>query len=170
MIDKYTEIETAVINKLSPLQSSDFEVVALPEVNAGYRTPPNNKAKVYVSLHSSTFDENLGTDHSSQFEDVNIAINIQSKLLRGATGIYNIASVVRTYLLGFKPLGMWPMLGVKSGFDDSRDQNEMWNYYVIFKTRYRAIIDFEPEILAPSLDQITYDNTLVGDSYNVPRH
>lgn len=161
-------IEQAVADRLAPFGTVGFNVRVLPEVQAEYDQKVFLNGEITVAYHSSKFDErnDIGLG-SSQYEDIMIILAIRSRFLRGTKGVYNIASIVRRYLVGFRPAGYWPMKAVEMGLKDATREDALWTYYATYQTRAIAVQETDAET-APNLLKIILDDILTGDSNEVP--
>jgi len=164
----YTDIEQAVADRLAPFGAADFDVRVLPEKQSEYEQRPFGTGRITVAYHSSKFDEHNSIGAAtSQFEEVTIALAIQSRFLRGPKGIYTIAGIVRRYLVGFEPGGQDPMWAKEFGLKDASHEDNLWTYYAHYCTRTMAVQDV-PADESALLQLIQFDNNFTGESSTAP--
>ena len=163
-----SDIEQAIADRLAPFGSVGFTVQVLPENQDEYATKPFLNGQITVAFHSSKYAGHnsigLGT---SQYEEVFFILAIRSKKLRGDKGVYNIASIVRRYLVGFKPAGFWPMSAQEMALKEATREDALWTYYITFKTKALAIEEVEADPSA-LLSLLTFDDLVTGESNSVP--
>lgn len=163
------DIEQAIADRLSPFGTAGFTVRVLPENQSEYGEKVFLNGEITVAYHSSKFDErnDIGLG-SSQYEDITFILAIRSRKLRGAKGVYNIASIIRRYLVGFKPANYWPIKAVEMGLKDATREDQLWTYYATYQTRAIAVEDLEIGTEA-ALAKILFDDLLTGEQGEVPR-
>lgn len=138
----YANIEQAIADRLSPFGGLDFDVRVLPENQSEYGQRAFNAGRITVAYHSSKFmDHNSIGAGTSQFEKATFAIAIESRTLREAKGVYNIASIIRRYLVGFSPSGETPLKAEEFGLKEATHEDNLWTYYAYYSTVIMAVED-----------------------------
>lgn len=153
----YETLETEIVARLTPFLTAGIAVEKLPELEADRSKPLPTKAKFTVIYAGSEYGSALSTAQISQEEKVFIQILIESTFLRGSLGVYNLASLLKKALTGFKPSGCRRIQVTKHhtiGGENAEKINNMWNYNVIFQTTALHVEDFE-EDLTLILEKIT---------------
>jgi len=80
------------------------EVITMPETPNEYEREFAD-GRITVAFNNAKWRETKATDLVVQTADIDFAIIIQSRLLRGAKGVYALFSSVKKYLVGFEPTG-----------------------------------------------------------------
>lgn len=153
----YENLEIEIVNRLAPFLSVGVTVESLPELEVDRSRPLPTKAKFTVIYAGSEYGSSLSTAQISQEEKIFIQILIESTFLRGTLGVYNLASVLKKALTGFKPSGCRRIQVTKHhtiGGEEAQKINNMWNYNVIFQTTALHVEDFT-EDLTLLLEKIT---------------
>lgn len=153
----YENLEIEIVNRLAPFLSVGITVESLPELEVDRSRPLPTKAKFTVIYAGSEYGSALSTAQVSQEEKIFIQILIESTFLRGTLGVYNLASVLKKALTGFKPSGCRRIQVTKHhtiGGENAEKINNMWNYNVIFQTTALHVEDFT-EDLSLILKEIT---------------
>lgn len=170
----YELLETEIVERLLPFAIAGITVKALPETEAENSSSKNlpTKATFTVIYAGSEYPSLNSTYQVSQTENVFVSILIESTFLRGSLGIYNLISVLKKALLGFKPTDCQKITVVKHhtiGTPEAQKINNMWNYQVIFQTTSVCVEDFE-EDLSIILKKITLvdgnENTVIPPETN----
>jgi hypothetical protein len=153
----YENLEIEIVDRLTPFTTAGITVEKLPELEADRSKPLPTKAKFTVIYAGSEYVNSLSTAQISQEEKIFIQILIESTFLRGSFGVYNLASILKTALTGFRPSGCRRMQVTKHhtiGGENAEKINNMWNYNVIFQTTSLHVEDFT-EDLSLILQKIT---------------
>lgn len=153
----YENLEIEIVNRLAPFLSVGITVESLPELEVDRSRPLPTKAKFTVIYAGSEYGSSLSTAQISQEEKIFIQILIESTFLRGTLGVYNLASILKKALTGFKPSGCRRIQVTKHhtiGGEEAQKINNMWNYNVIFQTTALHVEDFT-EDLTLLLEKIT---------------
>jgi len=153
----YENLETEIVARLTPFIAAGITVEKLPELESDRSKPLPTKAKFTVIYAGSEYGNSLSTAQISQEEKIFVQVLIESTFLRGSLGVYNLASILKRSLTGFKPSGCRRIQVTKHhtiGGENSEKINNMWNYNVIFQTTAVHVEDFE-EDLSLILKQIT---------------
>jgi hypothetical protein len=159
----YENIELEIVSHLNGLVNNDpdngdvlmFDVVALPQLQADYQRPFQH-VRVTVAYKSSDFGEIKSTHHITQPEKIQIEVIIQSRFLRGVTGIHKFTDIVKRRLVGFRPTDCTKMYLVKNGFSDYNNESALWSYSLLFETTYTIVEDGEFE-LGPLFTQALFE-------------
>lgn len=161
----YSDIEHEIVEHLSPVFDTGIvDVVQLPQVQAEFQRP-FGAGRVTVAYKSSDFGDIQSTYEISQEELVHIEIVVQSRSLRGATGLHSITEAIKRRLVGFRPTDCSKMYLVKNGFTEHNNETALWAYSMVFQTRYTIVEDKEYNN-EPPLQTVTYQYN--GQFPNVP--
>lgn len=153
----YENLENEILDRLTPFTTVGVAVEKLPELEIDRSRPSPTKAKFTVIYAGSEYGNSMSTAQISQEEKIFIQILIESTFLRGTLGVYNLASILKKALTGFRPSGCRRIQVTKHhtiGGEEAQKINNMWNYNVIFQTTSVHVEDFE-EDLTLILRQIT---------------
>ena len=155
----YETLETEIVTRLSFMNTADILVEKLPELEADRSKPLPTKAKITVIYAGSEYGNSMSTSQVSQEEKLFIQILIESTFLRGAIGIYNLTSVIKSALIGFRPTFCKAIQVTKHhtiGGEESSKINNMWNYNLIFQTTAFDIENFieDPYVLLKKITLI----------------
>lgn len=145
----YETLETEIVTRLTPFISAGITVEKLPELEADRSKPLPTKAKFTVIYAGSEYGNSMSTAQISQEEKIFIQVLIESTFLRGTLGVYNLASILKQALTGFKPSGCRRIQVTKHhtiGGENAEKINNMWNYNVIFQTTSVHVEDFEEDL------------------------
>lgn len=154
----YTALENSIVARLSPLNLAGIETIPLPE-HEDALMKPSSGGIVTVAYLSSDFDPSVTTDVVAQPEKITFQIVIQSRKLRGNTGIYNVLKSVKTLLLGWKTITTDKIHFSKAVYD--AHENSVWTYHINLTTENLAIEqpDDIPVVIARHI-------TLIDEYYN----
>lgn len=153
----YENFENEIVSRLSFMNTANIMVEKLPELEADRNKPIPTKAKITVIYAGSEYGNSTSTSQVSQEEKIFIQILIESTFLRGSVGIYNLVSVIKKALIGFRPTFCRRIQITKHhtiGGEESSKINNLWNYNLIFQTTALEIEDFT-EDLSVLLKRIT---------------
>jgi len=145
----YETLETEIVARLTPFLTVGIAVEKLPELEADRSKPLPTKARFTVIYAGSEYGSSLSTAQISQEEKIFIQILIESTFLRGTLGVYNLASVLKRALTGFRPSGCRRIQVTKHhtiGGENAEKINNQWNYNVIFQTTALHVEDFEEDL------------------------
>lgn len=95
-------LENEIVAALQTALGSDYEVKANPE-NIEEFSIAFDKTRVWVGYQQSDFGDLESTRVVTQDEDVTVILTLQSRTLRGDTGIYATKKKVQDVLLGKVP-------------------------------------------------------------------
>lgn len=145
----YENLETEIVDRLTPFLTVGITVEKLPELESERLKPLPTKARFTVIYAGSEYGSSLSTAQISQEEKIFIQILIESTFLRGTMGAYNLASILKKALTGFKPSGCRRIQVTKHhtiGGENAEKINNLWNYNVIFQTTALHVEDFEDDL------------------------
>jgi hypothetical protein len=153
----YEVFEDEIVGRLSFMNTADILVEKMPELESGKSKPLPTKAKITVIYAGSEYGSPLSTSQVSQEEKIFIQILIESTFLRGTLGVYNLVSVIKSALIGFRPSFCKRIQATKHhtiGGENAEKINNQWNYNLIFQTTAFGVEDFV-EDLSVLLKKIT---------------
>lgn len=155
----YETLENQVYEKILPMGLvPGISIRKMPESEAEKKRPIPGNAQLTVIYAGSEYPETISTSQVSQEETVFIQVLIESSFLRGPQGIYNLLSVLKNFLVGFRPsfcLGMQVVRHHTIGGEEAEKINNLWNYNVIFKAKSAMTVTDFTEDLSVILKKIT---------------
>lgn len=167
----YGELEIEIVEALKPLEATipELKVLEIPENEAGFKVPYTS-GRVTVAYTSSDYvgykqQDSLPSkslDGVNQIDHTSFAIEIQSRRLRGADGIYTIFEEIRKLLLGYRPLrGFMDPIRYKE-FKFESFENGVWTFMLTVETAGHIVQDMtegtEGGLTEVSFDQNYYTN------------
>lgn len=153
----YEALQDAFVQRLQPFTTAGVTVVRLPESTPEKEKVKPTFAKFTVIYAGSEYSGPQSTSQVSQEEKIFMQILIESSYLYGSKGVYNLASVLKKALTGFKALGTHRFTVSKHhtiGTPEAEHQDNMWHYNVIFQATTLSVESFT-EDLSILLKQIT---------------
>lgn len=164
----YDWLEDDIVTRLAPVAGAAVEVVSLPDSQAEYDRPAT-KTRVTVAVSDSEPFGNI-RDAGVVLQDTHVTVDVivQASLRRGTGKVYAVARAVKLLLLGYKPehcsRKLW-FSGAKllPGDEDTRGT---YSYHLKFTTEVPAVEDFNEEVLAEAINQITVEST-IGESITI---
>ena len=124
------ELENSIVGQLSPLADVGVEVIAVPETQAEFNRAVQNRITVAYSGGRVGESSQRSLADTQQNFGAMIDVTIQSRKLRGESGIYALDQAVRGRLLGFRPANAGKMR-VESVAFQSLEEN-LWSYTLTF--------------------------------------
>jgi hypothetical protein len=165
----YEVLENEIITRLSPLASSDLQIVGLPENEAEKSRPLPTKAKFTIIYAGSEYDKSTSTGQNRNSENVFLTILIESTFLRGNLGVYNLLRVLKLALSGYSPSNCKKLEIVKHhsiGSDPIKKNGNLWEYQIVFQTSGLHVENFIEDV-SILVSQITLkengDDTVITD-------
>jgi len=153
----YSELEDSIVTRLSPFATAGVTVTRLPENEAERQRALPQKARFTVIYSGSEYEASSSSSVNRNQEKIFVSVLIESSVLRGTIGIYNLISVLKKALSGFQPTNCRQLELVKhhsmSG-DDLVKRDNMWEYLVVFQTNTIHVEDYT-EDLSVLISQIT---------------
>ena len=144
------DIVTRLQVKLSA--ETDVTVLAIPEDDVEIQ-PDFGKRKIIVAFASEEAQPDGNTSVVAQDTDITFSVLLQGKLLRGDTGLYNLAAKVKLALVGFRPTDCQQL--TYSSFKFVRNDKKIFEYLLDFKTVGVVVEDTE-EASGPPFVDVTY--------------
>lgn len=168
----YSQIEQEIVDRLEPLTAQNtIDVIALPENQADYERPFLH-GRVVVAYKSSDFGAVRSTHQVNQDEKIQIEVIIQSRKLKGSTGLHSITEAIKRRLLGFDPTDCSKLYLVNNTFKEFNNDSGLWLYSLVFECRYTLVenaeygteqvleqINFEYNEEFPSIPAIPFPGT-----------
>lgn len=166
----YEQLESDIVNRLAPFAAVGVNVRKTPEVeNERVRPEPTN-AQFTVMYAGSEYENTQSTAQVSQYETVFVAVLIECNLLRGNIGIYNLTSVLKKALIGFKPTNCHRLQAVKHhmlGTPEAVKKDNVWQFQAVFKTTTLTVEDYT-EDLSVLLKKVTLIDIPDGETTIIP--
>jgi len=154
----YEALQDEIVAKLQPFSDVGITVERLPEVESEKTKVLPTKARFTVIYAGSEYDVTNSTGNIAQNEKIFVQILVESTFLYGEIGIYNLISLLKKALVGFKPQntnGLQLSKHHTIGSPGAEKINNMWQYQVIFQCNGFNIEDFTEEYIG-ILKKITY--------------
>lgn len=164
----YELLEDQVVGRLQPFTTVGIQVEKLPETESQRKQVNPGGARFTVIYAGSEYEGTNSTAQVSQNEKVFIQVLIESTFLRGEKGIYNLISLLKKALTGFRPQNLTKLQVSKHhtiGQPEADKLNNMWNYQIIFQGTNLHVEDFTEDI-SVLLKKITYEDG--SESFTVP--
>jgi hypothetical protein len=166
----YEQLENDIVTRLAPFAAAGVSVIKMPELETERSLPEPQKAQFTVMYAGSEYENVNSTAQVSQMETVFVAVLIESNLLRGPKGVYNLLSVLKTALIGFKPANCHRLQAVKHhtlGSPEAVRKDNTWQYQAVFKTTTLTVEAFT-EDLSVLLKKITLIDVPDGEIIVIP--
>lgn len=155
----YEDIENSIVDQLASLVGPSIDVVPLPENEASY-VKPNSKNRITVMYRESKFGDSnspvVSIGKVAQDETVFVEVVIESRRLRGASGVYAIWDALKILLLGFTPNDCDRLKLVDFGLEPKDRKDQTWTYVGVFCCT-RLEVEKDPEDVYPLIKQINFD-------------
>lgn len=145
----YELLESEIVTRLLPFATVGVQVVAMPEVESERKKALPTKAKFTVIYAGSEYPTLNSTAQVSMEEKIFVSVLIESTFLRGNMGVYNLVTVLKKALIGFRPTGCHRIQPVKHhtiGTPEAVKIDNMWNYQAVFQTSSMTVENFEEDI------------------------
>ncbi len=136
-MDRQQLIDSVVAYMLTKLNANDVEFIRLPESSKSVDFPVN---KGRMTLAHDDEEINYLKDVASVSHDIKVglAIELRSKWLYDAKGIYSMMGLLDTHLLGVK-FGEFKPLVYKTGLKFVGFENDYWIYMVTMTTETKVV-------------------------------
>ena len=152
MAFEYYNIEDNIVAKLVAdfnISSLNVDVVPQPEDEADL-IKGINKPRVTVSFVESNAERLKSTNEHAFEEDITMVINIQWKALRGTSGCHTLASLIKKFIIGFKPAdcGRMYFKNYRGGNPVRNPDDKLWYWELEFgvkKMMVQELDDSEPD-------------------------
>lgn len=143
----YEAAEDDIYNRLKVFESVNVEVEKLPENHKNFKRP-YEKAKITVGYKGSKWEKTKSTQQIAQDEKLTFELALQSKVLRGPRGLYNLKRLVTVALVGFAPTDCDRMTADESGMTGVTETlvDGVWTYTMLFCTTTLTVEDFEEDL------------------------
>lgn len=159
---RYDELETAIVERLQTVATAlNVQIVELAE-NQGAYAKPFETARVTVAYNGSVFNggrygsnvPTMSVDTSTQEEDIEFVLSIQSRKLRGnGHGVYNLMEQIRLRLLGFEPMNLDKLKLIEQKFEEYAEN--VWTYTQKYSTKRISTYMVE-DSNDPTLDSVSF--------------
>lgn len=146
-------IEDQIVAYLqSKITDPNVTIKAIPEVEEQIN-PKYGERQIIVAF--SNEDANDAQTLSPVVQDVMVVFTmiVQGKLLRGDTGVYKLAELVKQYMIGFTPDDCQKM--TYGGHKFFKNEKGIFEYTVDFKTESVRTEDV-PDEVAPPFKDVTF--------------
>lgn len=156
----YAALEDEIVARLEIFENADVTVQRLPETESERINVITGKTRLTVIYAGSEYEGSNSTSQVSQTEKVFVQILIESTFLRGTKGIYNLTSVIKKLLTGFRPQNLTRLQVSKHhtiGQPDMSRESNMWQYQIVFQGNSLHVEDFEEDETV-LISQINYND------------
>lgn len=143
----YETLEGYIVARLAAFLQSNAEIIPLPEMDPDVKLP-SIKGKITVAYNGSDYEGSETSDFVVQPEKISFQVIVQSRKLRGNTGVYTLLSGIQTAILGWKT----PVTD-KIQFGQAKyvaHENGVWVYSLTLSTMSVAIEEPDDEDLVIS--------------------
>lgn len=159
----YSQIEAEIVNQLAPVAASNgFVALQLPQTQDEYDRA-FMQARVTVAYKSSEFGEPNSPYEISQEERLQIEVVVQSRTLRGVSGLHAVVESIKRRLVGFRPTDCSKLYIARNSFTEHNSDTGIWAYSIVFETRYLVVED-KVYNMEPPLQTITMDIQEMGQA------
>lgn len=157
----YEDLEDEIVEKLDPLVA-DYSCVVIPHPDAPADYPQTfAKPVVMVTVAQGAWDKTRSISVPVQDNRIGIEVLINCRHRRsrnGNIGMLDVAEMVQSLLLGFKPSNC-DQLFLKSMEFVKLDQAHVWSYAVNFEAMGMRIKTYEPPVQPEAiLTKLSLDN------------
>lgn len=166
----YEVLENDIVFRLAPFAIAGVNVIKMPEIEPERSLPLAGDAQFTVMYAGSEYQEVQSTAQVSQMETVFIAVLVEGTLLRGPKGVYNLVSVLKKALVGFRPSNCHRLQVVKHhtlGSPEAVRKDNRWQYQAVFKTT-TLTVEAYTEDLSVLLKKITLIDRPDGETTVIP--
>lgn len=160
----YEEIESAIVQRLKPLEALPQIVIdPLPENQAGYQRAATD-VQVWVVYEGCDLGSSraVGSELRSignavQEETYHYQVHVMGRKLRGTNGIYHLTKLIRSKLIGFEPCGLDKMILISNRFASDKEayKENLFTYILTFATKGLSIEEL-PEENLPGLVSVEF--------------
>lgn len=173
----YEQLEQNLVDRITGMlpTNSGITVVVLPEKQSEFDRPaPGKEARISVCYGGSKFEDSPTTWEIAQPETMRIELQLQSTTLRKGLGIYALAKLAWSCLLGYKPT--WTVTNpdqttrsegsdklTLSDFKFTDFESGVWTYTMTLESRAFLVqsSDEETEILISMITSIGLGETTI---------
>lgn len=167
----YEKLQDEIVERLQPFITAGIaSAIRLPETESERTQNLPTKVKFTVIYAGSEYSDVNSSGYISQYEKVFIQILIESTFLYGGAGVYNMASLLKRVLTGFKAQGTTKFQVAKHhtiGQPDAEKKDNMWQYSIVFQAISVHVEDYT-EDLSVILTQLTYIDKPGDETMIVP--
>lgn len=142
------KLENEIVEELKAIETDFIKVHLSPETDADRPEQSGVYTNVFVMYTGSRYGQERSTSQVSQDEMIQIAVVIESPLLRGENGIYNVKKRITDALLSFEPSNSNLLTAVSAGYNvEKMEQNAgVFTFTMAFETRALIVKNIpEPE-------------------------
>lgn len=162
---QYDQLEDEIVTRLSLSLSASAAVAPLPETeekikNAIDAAVDSNKVMVLVAYTGSEFGPSTSASAVKQEESMSVLLNLQSNLLRGEKGIYNVIRLIKNSLLGYQTASGGRLKLKSIDFDDRDEKQAIFSYNVVF-----TVTKLQMQIMADGDDDTTGKSNLTQTTF-----
>lgn len=141
----YSTIEDEISARLAAEAWEKVDVLPVPEREKDLKLPVPN-IQLIVQYAGSKFGGTKTTNPVSQEETGHFNVILQSKKLRGTTGIYDLLIKIKKSLLGFKPTGCQKLQIVPDkGIEFVEFSDDLWQFSITLSTTW-VTVEFVPDV------------------------
>ena len=142
----YQSLEANIVSRIQAYITG-VDIMPLPEVDIDVLLPSVH-GKITVAYKGSDYDPSDTYDAVAQPERISFELIVQSRKLRGTTGIYNLLSTIKSALLGWQTPVSEKIQFSKSTY--VAHENGVWTYVLTLSTMALSIEEPQDESLVIS--------------------
>lgn len=147
-------IEQEIVDHLkAKLPNDRLSIIAIPEDEVEILPPPG-KSQIIVAFSGE--DSEPGSNLSFDAQDTSIVFSIllQGKRLRGVGGLYSLAELIKSKMLGFVPSDCRSMSYSSHKF--VKNDKKIFEYVLDFKTETTRVSNVEEPEANGQFKEVTY--------------
>lgn len=147
-------VETDIAEYLaSAIADDSINIIPIPETEVEILPPPG-KRQIIVAFAMEDADPDSNVSYVQQDTSITFTVLLQGKLLRGDTGLYKLAEVVKGLLQGYVPVDGREMTYSSHKF--IKNEKNIFEYALDFKTETTRIANTSEQAPISILRQTTY--------------
>lgn len=161
----YEDLEKEIASILtSNLElASKADIYPLPEKNSEYKTP-TAKGLILVAFMGEKPEGNQSIGQISQHTAIQFMVSVQSYLLRGDRGVYNLTELVKNTLIGRHLTNVGALFLGEHKFSDY--QNEIWEHAISFGCKSLRVQNTPSYVPGTFHDGLDTDNEIYYSPIN----
>jgi hypothetical protein len=133
----YESSEAEIVQQLSPLISGSIDVLPIPESQDDLRKSIL-RPRVWVAYNGTNYQPSQSSGNIVQEATITFEVVVQSKKLRGPTGVYVVLELIKLLLVGFRPTEL-NLLYLANEELIQLDDHGVWNYRQVYSCKTRQV-------------------------------
>lgn len=148
----FETVENDIVTKLGTIITDpNITIIPVPEEDTEI-LPGYGKRQIIVAFASEEADADENTSVVIQNTHITFSLLLQGKKLRGDSGLYPLAEVVKATLAGFKPTDCRELTYAAHRF--LKNDKKVFEYVLDFKTQCTRVQDITEETAPPFVDAV----------------